>query len=61
VLAAVASGILSPRRLESYRKLRAEAAYTERKADPQLRASAVAEHKTALKTLKYHPKYRRNE
>jgi hypothetical protein len=58
VLAAVASGALNPHRLENYRKLRAEAAYVERKFDARARASAVAKHKTALKTLKYHPKYR---
>jgi hypothetical protein len=46
--------------LESFRKLRAEAAHAERKVDPVARASAVAKHKTALKTLKYHPKYRRD-
>jgi ABC-type hemin transport system ATPase subunit len=58
VLAAVASGALSEDRLESFRKLRAEAAYMERKSDPRAQASAVAKHKTALKTLRYHPKYR---
>jgi len=61
VLAAVAGGTLAPERLASFRKLRAEAAYAERKSDPEARARAVAEHKTALKTLKYHPKYRRQE
>ena len=58
VLAAVESGVLDPGRLGSYRKLQAEAAYEERKTDPRARAAAVAEHKTALKTVKYHPKYR---
>jgi ribosome biogenesis GTPase len=61
VLAAVAAGALDAERLASFRKLRAEAAYAERKSDPVLRASAVARHKTALKTLKYHPKYRRQD
>jgi ribosome biogenesis GTPase len=61
VLAAVASGVLDANRLKSFRKLRAEAAYAERRADPLARASAVAKHKTALKTLKYHPKYHRQE
>jgi ribosome biogenesis GTPase len=61
VLAAVASGALDAQRLASFRKLRAEAAYVERKSDPRARASAIAEHKTALKTLKYHPKYRRED
>jgi ribosome biogenesis GTPase len=61
VVAAVASGVLDANRLQSFRKLRAEAAYAERRADPLARASAVAKHKTALKTMKYHPKYRRQE
>jgi ribosome biogenesis GTPase / thiamine phosphate phosphatase len=56
VLAAVASGTLSPERLDSYRKLRAEAAYLERRDNPAAQAAAVAKHKTALKTLKYHHK-----
>lgn len=61
VLAAVAAGTLDPERLASFRKLRAESAYAERKSDPLARASAVAKHKTALKTVKYHPKYRQQE
>jgi ribosome biogenesis GTPase len=58
VLAAVALGTLVADRLASFRKLRAEAAYAERKSDPLARASAVARHRTALKTMKHHPKYR---
>jgi ribosome biogenesis GTPase len=58
VLAAAAAGTLDADRLASYRKLLAEAAYVERKHDPEAQAAAVAKHKTALKTLKYHPKYR---
>jgi ribosome biogenesis GTPase / thiamine phosphate phosphatase len=61
VVAAVASGVLDAERLASYRKLLAEAAYAERKSDPLALASAVAKHKTALKTMKYHPKYRRQD
>jgi ribosome biogenesis GTPase / thiamine phosphate phosphatase len=61
VVAAAASGDLEPSRLESFRKLTAEAAYALRRVDPEARASAVAKHKTALKTLKYHPKYRRED
>jgi ribosome biogenesis GTPase len=60
VLAAAASGELLPERLESFRKLRAEAAHAQRKMDPEARAAAVAQHKTAMKTLKFHPKYRDN-
>jgi ribosome biogenesis GTPase / thiamine phosphate phosphatase len=58
VRAAVESGTLAAERLASYQKLCAEAAHAERKVDPLARAAAVARHKTALKTLKYHPKYR---
>jgi ribosome biogenesis GTPase / thiamine phosphate phosphatase len=61
VLAAAAAGTIDADRLTSYRKLRAEMAYLERKVDPQARAAAVAKHKTALKTLKYHLKYRRDD
>jgi ribosome biogenesis GTPase / thiamine phosphate phosphatase len=60
VLAAVDEGSIEVDRVASYRKLRAEAAHMERKADPLANAAAVAKHKTALKTLKYHPKYRRD-
>jgi ribosome biogenesis GTPase len=58
VLEAEARGALDPDRLASFRKLRAEATYEARKADPRARAAAVAEHKTALKTMKHHHKYR---
>jgi ribosome biogenesis GTPase len=59
VLAAAAAGALDADRLTSYRKLLAEAAYVERKHDREAKAAALSKHKTALKTLKYHPKYRR--
>lgn len=61
VLAAAAAGRIDAARLESYRKLRAEAAYLERKTDPLAHAAAVAKHKTALKTVRFHPKYRRDD
>lgn len=57
VLEAVTAGRLVASRLASFRKLRAEAAFEARKSDPEARAAAISEHKTALKTLKYHPKY----
>lgn len=57
VLEAVTAGHLDPDRLASFRKLRAEAAFEARKSDPRARAAAISAHKTALKTLKYHPKY----
>jgi ribosome biogenesis GTPase / thiamine phosphate phosphatase len=59
VLAAAESGDLDPHRLASFRKLAAEAAYVQRTVDPEARALAVSRHKTAMKTLKYHPKYER--
>lgn len=55
---ALESGHLAPARLSSFRKLRAEAAYEMRKTDPRARAAAVSEWKTAMKTLKHHPKYK---
>jgi len=58
VLEAVADGRVDAARLESFRKLRAEAASQARRSDPRLRKQAVSEHKTALKTLKHHPKYK---
>ena len=58
--AAAAAGRIDAARLDSYRKLRAEAAYLERKTDPIAHAAAVAKHKTAMKTVRFHPKYRRD-
>jgi ribosome biogenesis GTPase len=58
VLAALEQGRLSAERLESFRKLQAEAAYEKRKSDPRARKAEVAEHKTALKTMRYHLKRR---
>jgi ribosome biogenesis GTPase len=55
---ALESGDLDPERLSSFKKLRAEAAYETRKTDPRARAAAVSEWKTAMKTMKYHPKYK---
>ena len=59
VLEAAAAGLIDPERLASFRKLRAEADYQLRKNDPEARRAAVAEHKTALKTMKYHHKLRK--
>ncbi len=61
VLAAVDEGRLDPGRLASYRKLQAEAAFDRRRVDPQARAEHVAEWKTAMRTVKYHPKYQRRD
>lgn len=61
VIEAEARGRIDPERLASYRKLRAEAEYQERKTDPLARRAALAEHKSALRTMKYHQKYKRDE
>jgi ribosome biogenesis GTPase len=58
VLEALAAGRLDAGRLASFRKLQAEAAFQARKVDPRARAAALAKHKSALKTLKYHPKFK---
>ncbi len=58
VLEAVEQGELNPGRLASFRKLQAEAAHELRKADPMARAAALSDWKTAVKTLKYHPKHK---
>jgi len=58
VLHAIEGGDLDPERLNSFKKLRSEAEYEMRKTDPRARAAAVSEWKTAMKTLKYHPKHR---
>ena len=59
VLLAVEEGRLASDRLTSFRKLMAEAAFERRRADPRLMAEVVAEHKTAMKTLKQHLKHQR--
>jgi ribosome biogenesis GTPase len=60
VLLAVEEGTLAADRLASFRKLEAAAEYERRKSDPRAMAEAVAEYKTAMKTLKYHPKHQRD-
>jgi ribosome biogenesis GTPase len=55
---AVERGQLDPARLASFRKLRAEAEHEARKTDPLARAASLSDWKTAMKTLKHHPKYR---
>lgn len=55
---ATAHGDIDAERLASYRKLLAESAYLDRREDPMAQAAAVAKHKTALKTMKYHHKRR---
>jgi ribosome biogenesis GTPase len=58
VLEALETGALDDARLDSFRKLRAEADYQRRKADPVARAAHVSEFKSIMRTLKYHPKHR---
>jgi len=58
VLEAVEKGHLDSGRLASFRKLQAEADHEARKADPLARAAALSEWKTAVKTLKHHPKHK---
>jgi len=58
VLEALESGALDQARLDSFRKLRAEADYQKRKSDPAAHAAHVAEFKSIMRTLKYHPKHR---
>lgn len=58
VLLAVDEGGLDQGRLDSFRKLQAEAAHELRKADPLARAAALSDWKTTLKTVKYHPKHK---
>jgi len=58
VLEAVDRGILDSGRLASFRKLQAEAAHEARKEDHRARAAALSDWKTAMKTVKHHPKYK---
>ena len=60
VIAAMQDGGVDAERLASYRKLKAEGDYLDRKSDPLAQAAAVAKHKTAMKTMKYHQKFRRD-
>lgn len=59
VLAAVESGDLEQGRLESFRKLQAEAAHEQRKTDHQARAKEVSRWKSISKSMKDHPKYKK--
>lgn len=57
MLEAVEAGFLNGERLDSYRKLLAEAEYQRLKADPRAKAEQLAEWKSIMKSLKHHPKY----
>jgi ribosome biogenesis GTPase len=56
VRAAEEAGTLDPERLASFKKLRAEAEFQARKTDPRAQKAALSDHKSALKTMKYHHK-----
>ena len=60
VLDALNAGALDAGRLESYRKLQAEAAAQVRRTDPRARQAALSEFKAAMKSLRHHPKYRKD-
>ncbi len=57
VLAAVDSGSVSRARLDSYRKLQAEAEYQRRKLDPRAKSEALAEVKSIMRSFRHRPKY----
>jgi ribosome biogenesis GTPase len=59
VLEAVEEGDLDSGRLESFRKLQAEAEHERRKADPLARAAALSDWKATIKSLKHHPKHKK--
>jgi ribosome biogenesis GTPase len=59
VLTAIAEGRLERERLESYRKLEAEASHRRRKTDPRAAAEADAAVRSITKAHRSHPKYER--
>jgi ribosome biogenesis GTPase len=59
VKGAVEDGRLAAERLASFHKLRAEAQWQTRKEDPLARREEEARIKSIMKSVKYHPKYRR--
>lgn len=56
---AAADGRLTPERLASFHKLARELAYLDRRKDPQAEAAAGRAMRSAVKSLRFHPKYRR--
>ncbi|NJD11802.1 MAG: ribosome small subunit-dependent GTPase A [Gemmatimonadetes bacterium] len=61
VAAAVADGRLAEARLENYHKLAREQAYLDRRKDPHAEDAAARLMRSAMKTLRFHPKYRRDD
>lgn len=60
VNAAADSGSLDPLRLASYRKLEKELAHERRRVDPVARQEAQRQWKTIHKTMRHHPKSKRD-
>ena len=60
VAAAVVDGRLAPDRLANYHKLAREQAYLDRRKDPRGDEEAARLMRSAMKTLRFHPKYRRD-
>lgn len=58
VVIAVESGDLDQERLDSYRKLQAEAKSEKRRADPRAQKAHVAKWKSIKKSMKHHPKHK---
>ena len=56
---AAADGRLSPGRLANFHKLARELAWLDRRKDPRAEADAERAMRSAMKSLRFHPKYRR--
>ena len=61
VQAALDEGRIPADRLESYHRLERESAYLERRKDPRGDEEAVRRMRSAMKTLRFHPKYRERD
>lgn len=55
---AVADGRVPAARLESFQKLAHELAWLERRKDPRAQADAEPAMRSAMKSIRFHPKYR---
>jgi ribosome biogenesis GTPase len=56
---AAADGRLSPARLANFHKLARELAWLDRRKDPRAAAAAERALRSAMKSVRFHPKYRR--
>lgn len=61
VAAAIEAGQLAAPRLDNYHKLQREQAYLDRRKGPRADEENTRLMKTAMKTLRFHPKYRRDQ